>query len=333
MSMPVMPAVGSSGPGGYNGGYVYDPTGAERFTRSLSHGGTLMRAAPHLIHDGEGMDLMPYRAFYESEILNGDGSVWKARGVEPPYISQVGNNCTSRGDQVVMDLLQCMDAMIQDKDELDEPIPYRTCCEATYAFSLFEGGMRGDQGCTGFATAKSATTIGRVSYREVDGKDEEDRARLVSWANNPEAVVKALKAKAEPYRLDEAVRIDTVDEARAWLFNRGLITIASGVGFETPRDSRGICEARGQWMHQMGIIGYLCSDGVETFVIAQSWGKDNPRGPTPFGIPSFCFRAHAKDVAKILQWKDSWGHRTFKGFERRRLPERWTGIDWSGVAV
>ncbi len=34
--------------GEYNGGYIYDPTGARAFRESLSHGGTLSMAAPHL---------------------------------------------------------------------------------------------------------------------------------------------------------------------------------------------------------------------------------------------------------------------------------------------
>lgn len=322
---------------GYNGGYIADPSGADAFARSLRHGGRLRVAAPHLMGDGEGMDLMPYLAFYETEIKNGDGSVWKAKGLEPPYIGQVGNNCTSRGDQVVMDLLQCLEATVARPGEKTRAVPYRTACEATYAFSLAEGNMVGDQGCTGFYTAKSATSVGRVSYKHIDGPDEEDPARLQRWARDPQGVTRALKATAEPFRLPEPVQIKSADEARSWLANTGLITIASGTGFEAPngtvapRDARGIVEPRGRWMHQMAIIGYICSDGIETFVIAQSWGPNVPAGPAPFRLPSFAFRARVPVVHDMLsRWNDSWGHRVAPGFERAPLPRRYTGVSWSG---
>jgi hypothetical protein len=321
----------TGGSAAYDGGYVHDPEGAERYARSLPHGGTLARAAPHLLGDGEGQDLMPYLAWYEAEIRNGDGSTWKPKGVEPPYVAQVGNNCTSRGDQAVMDLLQCVDAVTRDEGESDEAVPYRTSCEATYAFSLLTAGMRGDQGCTGHATARSAATIGRVGYRETGPPYEEDRGRLLRWANDPRGATEALREKAAPYRLADPVQIKTTAEARAWIANRGLITIASGVGFETPRDERGICEERGRWMHQMALVGYICSDGVPSFVVAQSWGPNNPRGPRPFHLPGFCFRARESVVQKILGWNDSWGHRAGPGFERRPLPARWRGVDWSGA--
>lgn len=318
----------TQGQGSYDGGYIYDPRGAATYARSLSHGGTLSKAAPHWLGDGDGRDLMPYLAWYEVEILNGDGSVWKPKGKEPPYIAQVGNNCTSRGDTACMDLFQCMDAVTVRPDEKDGPIPYRTACEATYAFSLALAGMRGDNGCTGHATARSASEVGRVSYRDMDGPDDEDRSRLVRYANDPKSVLNAMREKATSYRVGEAVLIETTADAKAWLANSGLFTIASGVGFETPRDERGICQVRGSWMHQMACVGYIESDGHPSFVIAQSWGPNQPKGPTPFRLPSFCFRVTEAAMSKILGWNDSWGHRSFAGFERRPLPNRWTGLDW-----
>lgn len=318
----------------YNGGYVHDPEGARRYVASLSHGGTLSKAAPHLLGDSEGQDLMPYLAWYEVPIVNGDGSPWKGTSIEPPYIGQVGNNCTSRGDTACMDLLQCIDAAVQDEGELDEPVPYRTACEATYAFSLHLAGMRGDNGCTGYHTAKSSYQIGRLSYKHIEGAGEETKQRLSSWSSDPAAVVKKYGEAAGKFKLQEPVQIKTVAEAKAWLANRGVITVASGQGFTMRRDDKGICEKRGTWMHQMAIVGYICSDGVPSFVIAQSWGPNVPDGPTPFRLPSFCFRAREEVVAGMLGWDDSFGHRlgSFKGFERKPLPGRWKGLDWTGGA-
>jgi hypothetical protein len=299
-----------------NLGYTPDPAGVQRLLASLPHPGELAAAAPHWLGDGMAGDLTPYLAYYEVDVPG-----WKPKGQEPPYRPQTGNNCTSEGLMHCLDLLQFMAAA-------EGVVFERTCVEATYAFGLFKAGMRGDGGCYGGAMARGALEIVAVPYRDVGEPHEESGARLRQWASDPAAIVQQLGPKAAPYRVGSVARVTTWEEFCAAIANGRLVTLASNVGYNTPRDERGICRRRGVWNHQMCGVGVIRSDGVETSVILQSWGPNQPSGPTPFRLPTFAFRAARQDVEAQLAQGDSWAIGRFPGFEKRPIPARWTYQDY-----
>jgi hypothetical protein len=319
-------------------GWVANPDGVTAVLASLPHAGRLAAAAPHMLGDGQAGDLKPYLAWYEVEIKNPDGALWKPKGDEPPYRAQTGNNCTSEGTGHLIDLLQAMEAADPPADGTDVPVPGRVCIEAMYAFGLAQAGMRGDRGCYGAALARAAHTIGTVSYAIAGQPYDEDRARLRQWATDPSSIVARFRDQAGKFVVGTVVQLQTWDDLVAWVANRGLATLASDVGFESPRQANGVMEARGSWPHQMFCGGVIRSDGIESAVIFQSWGPGNPNGfgpdrryveNRPFGLPSFAFRARRSAVERILAAGDSWGYRVFPGFERKPLPSRWT---WKGFA-
>lgn len=312
--------------GDYFGGYVRNEQHIDDLIKSLPHPGPLFQAAPDFQGDGDNQDLMPYKALYEIEILNPDGTVWKKKGDEPPYINQTGNNCTSEGEGHVIDMLQAIDIADPVGDEV--PVFQRTCIEACYAFGLYKAGMRGDNGCSGAGMAQAAYEIGVLSYYDIAPPYDETASRLRNFANNPKAVVSKYGAIAASRKLPAPVQITNVAEAQAWIANRGFITIASDKGFATPRDDKGICQQQGVWKHQMALTGRIVSDGIPTFVVFQSWGPNQPNGPTPFQIPSFSFRALDKDIQAILNENDCWGFRSFPGFKKTPLPSKWTYVSW-----
>lgn len=297
-------------------GYRPNPEGVRAVLASLSHGGDLAKAAPHWMGDGLTGDHMPYLAYYEVEVPG-----WKPKDKEPPYHPQTGNNCTSEGLMHCLDLLQLMHAG-------EGVIFQRTCVEACYAFGLFKANMRGDNGCYGGAMAKGALEIGSVPYRDVAEPHEEDGRRLREWANDPAAIVRELTQKAAPYKVGEIARVTTWEEYCAAIANGRLVTLASNVGYNTPRNEKGICERRGVWPHQMCGAGVIRSDGEETGVILQSWGPNNPQGPTPFRLPTFAFRARRRDIEAQLAEGDSWAFSHFPGFEKKPLPAKWTYRDY-----
>lgn len=320
-------------------GYVPNPDGVAQVLASMPYPGRLASAAPHWLGDGMTGDLMPYLAWFETEMRSGPDAVWKAKGVEPPYLSQPGNDCTAEGLSRAMDLLQCIDAATVDEGEDSTPVVYRTCIEVAYAFGLSIAGMRGDNGCYGGALARAATDIGLVPYRDMDAPYDVIRSRLLQFANNPSAIVSQYQGKAAPYKPGVKVLIKTWEEYCALIANQGVATVASDVGFESRRDARGIMRAAGRWPHQMSAGGVIRSDGEESAVIFQSWGPGNPNGqgkdssllnqPQPFNLPSFAFRSVRRDFERQLAEGDTWGFRSFDGFERRPLPSKWTNEGWA----
>jgi hypothetical protein len=305
-------------------GWAPNPAGVAAVLASLPHPGELAAAAPHWMGDGLTGDLLPFLAYYEVEVPG-----WKPKASEPPYHPQSGNNCTSEGLMHCLDLLQFMAVATGEADAAGNAVVFqRTCVEACYAFGLAKAGMRGDSGCYGGAMAKGALEIGAVPYRDVELPHEETRSRLVQWANDPASVVQALGTKAAPYKVGSIARVTTWDEFCAAIANGRLVTLASNVGYQVPRDEKGICRRAGSWNHQMAGAGVIRSDGVETGVILQSWGPNQPTGPTPFRLPTFAFRAHRQDVEAQLAQGDSWSIGAFPGFERKPLPARWTYQDY-----
>lgn len=310
-------------------GWKPDPAAVDRLIASLPYPGELAAAAPHWMGDGMTGDLMPYLAYYEVEAKNPDGSVWKAKEAEPPYIPQVGNNCTSRGLGDGIDLLQCM-TIADPAPDATETIEFqRICVEAVYAFGLYKAGMRGDGGCSGAGVAQGASEIGCVPYAAVDGAPEETRSRLVQWANNPKAIVDKFGEVAAKFRVGSLARVTTWEEGCAVFANKGIITAASNVGYVGSRDSRGIIRRRGSWNHQMFWGGVIRSDGVESWVLFNSWGPNNPQGPQPFRLPSFGWRTVREDVEAQLRQNDCWAIRLFPGFKTVPLPHRWTNKGWA----
>lgn len=303
-------------------GWRRNDAGNDWFEGALANSGQparLSQAAPHWMGDGLTGDLMPWLAYYEVDVPG-----WKPKDEAPPYIPQVGNNCTSRGLADLIDLLQFM--MIADGRDIRF---IRACVEACYAFGLHKAGMRGDSGCYGGAMAAGAQEIGLIPYTDVDEPREETRSRLLSWAGNPAAVVEKYSAAAAPYRIGKRVRISTWEEYCAAVANRCGVTMASNVGYNTPRDERGICRRRGIWNHQMFCCGVVRSDGTETAVQYQSWGPTMPSGPRPFKLPGFGFRILKEDFLAQLAQNDCWMVGLFPGFAADPLADRWTNTGWA----
>lgn len=314
-------------------GWTPNPAGVGRFLATLPHPPVFAQAAPNLMGDGQDGDVMLYQAWYDLELQNDDGTVWKAKGDEPPYIAQTGNNCTSEGLARAVDLLQAVHiaraqfARIEAGADPAEMawIFHRTAIEATYAFGLSKAGMSGDNGCFGGAMAQGGREIGFVTYKDIGQPYEESRARLQQFANDPGAVVSKYETVAAANKVGSIALTKTVAEVRAALANGMPVTVASNVGYQNPRDSRGICRQNGQWPHQMHYCGSITSDGTPSLVIGQSWGPNQPTGPQPFKLPSYCFRVIDSDAQDQLDAADSYAIGIFPGFERiAPLPNHWT---------
>lgn len=305
-------------------GWFPNPAGNRRIIASLPHPPELFAAAPDWQGDGMTGDHMPYLAYYEVEVPN-----WKAKGDEPGYKPQTGNNCTSEGASRGCELIQFLDIADPDPAAAQAIEFRRICVELVYAAGLAKAGMRGDQGCYGGPIASQLVDFGLMSYDEIDGIDDEDRNRLVQFANNPGAVVERYRPIANKFKMGKVIPVRTWDEACAVLANRGIVTVASSKGYVGSRDERGIIRQRGRWMHQMHYSGVIRSDGVETLVQSQSWGRNNPTGPQPFRMASFQWRTVRQDVESQLAEGDSWGVFGFPGFVRKPLPNRWTNRGWA----
>jgi len=265
---------------------------------------TLSQTAPGLIGDeADGQPILVYKAL--KDVL----------GAYPPYPAQQIGDCVSFGHAHGLDMLQCVEIA------LGAPMDFReTCTEFIYGTSREVAGIlgRGD-GSYGSAAVEAMTKLGVLS-REMVPDGAYSGARAKSWGRY--GVPADLKRKAASFKLGSAARVTTWAELVAALKNGYPVTVSSGQGFTMTRDAAGFCTARGVWGHCM-VIGGVRFDRPGACIL-QSWGPDQPAGPTALDQPSFSFWADRSTVEGMLAQGDSWALAKAPEFAARALPEHWS---------
>jgi hypothetical protein len=261
----------------------------------------LAQAAPHL--QATQSDAYLYRA-------------WKdVLGQYPDYPAQEIGDCTSFGSGHVLDLLQCVQITIGKRAETYKEV----CTEAIYGMGREIAGMLGSwfDGCYGSAVTKAC--LEGVVPRELVGTYSGDRAK--EWGSR--GVPPEIKAAAAQHKLGAAALLRSLDQLDAGLQNGYLAIACSNWGFKTPRDADGVCRPRGRWAHCMGFIALRWRNGRRQYLIAQSWGPDQPEGPLSDDQPSFTFWIDEYPAAGIIAAGDSFLFSALNGFPGRPIPSHW----------
>lgn len=264
---------------------------------------TLAQAAPHLLKAASTDPICLYKAW--TDVL----------GKYPDYPAQQIGDCVSVSNAHAVDLLQCVEIRLGEPSEFRE-----TDSEFIYGESRKVAGILGNQdGSYGSAAMKAMTTVGLVS-REMLGTDGPySGSRAKSWGRTgPPANVEAMAA---PFKLGSAAAVTTWDELVAAITNGYPITICSNWGFENPRDKDGFCAPRGTWGHSMLCAG-IRFDRLGA-LICQSWGPDQPTGPTALDQPSYSFWVERPTIEKMLAEGDSWALNKAPDFIKRDVPTDW----------
>jgi hypothetical protein len=241
--------------------------------------------------------------------------VWKILfGDYPDYPAQEIGDCESFGHGHAHDLLQAGEVYLGD---LDSSAVGRTCTEAFYAAGREAGGMLGfGDGCYGSAMLKAATTIGVLRYGDLPaGQQVYSGRRAKQWGRM--GLSSELKAIAAGRKLQGAMLTST-DDMVAALQAGHPCTISTAHGFTMTRDQQGFCKLRGRWGHCMGVVAYR--HDRPGFLVIQSWGPDQPTGPTDLDQPTWSFWCDEADMQTIIAEGDSDTLSATPGFAPRKLP-------------
>jgi hypothetical protein len=267
--------------------------------------GQLRKVAPHLFGAPPQVDpVLLYKAY--QTVLGG----W------PPYVAQQIGDCTGEGHGHAVDVLQCVEIALGADATFRE-----TDTEFIYAAGRMVAGILGEgDGGYGAAVCKAITSVGivtRAMLGPVDGVYSGTRAK--SWgATGPPAAVLAV---AKAYKLGMAALVSTWDELVAAVTNGYPVTICCDQGFTETRDAQGFVAPDGTWGHCMLIAG-LRFDRPGACVL-QSWGPEQPTGPTDLGQPDWSFWVDRSSVEAILGEGDSWALSKAPAFFPRQLPDAW----------
>lgn len=244
-------------------------------------------------------------------------------GHDPGYPAQQIGDCVSFGHGHGNDLLQCIEIGLGNMKAAD----YReTDTEFIYGASRqIAGILNTGDGSYGSAAVHAMTAIGTVS-REMLGTDGDyTGTRAKNWGRI--GPPQPYQSKAAAYKLGMAAQVTTWDGLVAAMQNGYPVTICTGQGFVLTRDTDGFCDAKGTWGHCMLIAGARFDRPGAC--ILQSWGPDQPAGPTALDQPTWSFWAERDVIEGILAEGDSWALSKSLGFASRELPQNWK---YSGAA-
>lgn len=127
--------------------------------------------------------------------------------------------------------------------------------------------------------------------------------------------------EAVKHQIKTISNIRSVEEARDALANGYGISVCSGYGFSSRRDSNGIAKRSKGWSHAMAWIA--CDDTRERynetlFLVQNSWGRWNS-GPKIHDQPDGSFWIREKDARGMLSGGGAWVFSDFDGFPARDI--------------
>ena len=247
----------------------------------------------------------------------------RASGGKFPARKQTVGDCVAQGAAYAVDAVKSVDIIINK--EFEEWVA-ETATEDIYAGSRVQiggGRLRGD-GSIGAWAARYVNEYGalpRGKYGNVD-LTTYSGSKARSWGRTGAGVPKSLIPKAKQHPILTVSKVTTYEEVRDLISNGYAVTIASNQGFSSRRDSEGFAAPKGNWAHQMCILGVDDKYKRPGVLVQNSWGRWNA-GPKRHNQPDGSFWVDADEIEnRILKKGDSWAFSGYEGFKPRKLNTR-----------
>lgn len=263
----------------------------------------LFGAAAYRLHgSGEGKLSLPFKSLLKFD--SGFG----------PAERQTTGDCVSHATRNAVDITRAVEIDIKGDAESFEA---RSATEGIYQSRSHSG-----QGMTCSGAAKYLNSQGGILLRKDYG--EIDLSTYDSSIGDRKRIPRSVWIEeAQKHQVNTISMITTVEEARDALANGYAISVCSGYGFSSRRDSNGIAKRSDGWNHAM--VWCACDDTHERFnetlfLIQNSWGVWNS-GPKVHGQPDGSFWIREKDARGMLASQGSWVFSDVDGFPARELPD------------
>jgi len=232
-----------------------------------------------------------------------------------PSERQTTGDCVSHSTRNAVDITRAVE--IDVKQEREDFLA-RGATEAIYQ----SRGHRG-QGMTCSGAARYVHQSGGILIRKDYGDIDLSiyNSSLGAKHKIPDSIY---EDEAQKHQVKTVSNVRTVEEARDALANGYALSVCSGYGFSSRRDSNGIAKRSGSWSHAMAWIA--CDDTKERlnetlFLVQNSWGVWNS-GPKVHGQPEGSFWIREKDARGMLSGGGAWVFSNVDGFPARKI--NWT---------
>lgn len=259
-------------------------------------------AAYRLYGSGEGKLSLPFKSLLKFDPGFG------------PSERQTTGDCVSHATRNSVDITRAVEIDINGEAESFEA---RSATEGIYQ----SRGHRG-QGMSCSGAAKYVSQNGGILLRKNYGVIDLSIYNSSVGANHriPQSIY---TTEAKKHQVKTISMITTIQEARDALANGYAISVCSGHGFSSKRDSNGIAARSGGWAHAMA---WIACDDTKTrlketlFLVQNSWGVWNS-GPKVHGQPDGSFWIRERDARDMLAQQGSWVFSDVDGFPARDLPD------------
>ena len=284
------------------GGSICDPEDTAKVLGELPM--PVFGAAAHTLY-GSGKDKLrlPFKSLLKFDSEFG------------PSERQTTGDCVSHSTRNAVDITRAVE--IDVKGEREDFVA-RGATEAIYQS---RGHKRQGMTCSGAAryVHDKGGILLRQDYGAVDLSTY--NSKTGSQHKIPNSVY---RDEARKHQVKTISNIRTVDEARDALANGYAISVCSGYGFSSRRDSHGIAKRSGKWSHAMAWIA--CDDthkrlNETLFLVQNSWGSWNS-GPKCCDQPEGSFWIREKDARGMLSGGGAWVFSNVDGFPPRKV--EWT---------
>lgn len=280
--------------------------------------GLIAESEPLQIAGGDGDNASKNVRLWNYSLLLRDGE-------HIPTFRQEHGDCVAASTAQAMHYLQYVTMAAGELDSNSgQPLEFRLVyVPYIYGASrVYVGGgkIRG-QGSIGAWAAKACEEYG-VLPADTEGVPEYSGAVSKRWGDPP-GPPERFKELAMRFRIRATAHCESAADVRDAVVNGYPVTIASRFGTKTiaERDGRQVARWDGRWSHQMCVIGYDGSPGLQGgpyFYVLNSWGEKSHPPPLQ-GEPPGGFWVTDDTMDKITDSGDCWAYSNFDGFPSRQL--------------
>lgn len=256
-------------------------------------------AAYDLYGSGEGKLSLPFKVLLEFDPGHG------------PAERQTTGDCVSHSTRNAVDITRAVEIKNGDREDF----VVRSATEGIYQSRGHRGQGMSCSGAARYVHQKGGILL-RKDYGEIDLSVYD--SSIGARHKIPDSIY---EDEAQKHQVKTISNVRTVEEARDALANGYAISVCSGYGFSSRRDSNGIAKRSGGWNHAMAWTA--CDDTRERldetlFLVQNSWGKFNG-GPKAHGQPDGSFWIREKDARGMLSGGGAWVFSDVDGFPAREI--------------
>lgn len=228
-----------------------------------------------------------------------------------PAERQTTGDCVSHSTRNAIDITRAVEIKNGDREDFVA----RGATEGIYQYRGHKG-----QGMTCSGASRYVHEAGGILLRKDYGDIDLSKYNSSVGANHriPKSIY---VTEAQKHQVKTISNVRTVEEARDALANGYALSVCSGYGFSSRRDSNGIAKRGSGWSHAMAWIA--CDDTRERlnetlFLVQNSWGVWNG-GPKVHDQPDGSFWIREKDARGMLSGGGAWVYSDVEGFPAREI--------------